>query len=127
MRYAILAALLCLTGCATLIHGTDEEIAISSDPSSAAVEVDGRPVGETPTTAILERGQSYTIRIYHEGYEPHKEVLRNGWSLWVGVNILNFFLPGLLVDASTGGFYSLEPDEISAKLDSVETRPEGGQ
>lgn len=127
MRHVLLLlASFCLAGCATLIHGSDQSIDITSNPSGAAVEVNGRPVGETPTTAILERGKSYTVKIYQNGYEPHKTVLRNGRSLWVSLNLLNLFLPGLLIDASTGAFYSLDPNEISAELDSVGTRDSVG-
>jgi hypothetical protein len=131
MRYLIFVVTFCLAGCATLIHGSDESIEVTSTPSGASVEVNGRPVGETPTTAILERGKSYTVKIYRDGYEPHTATLRNGRSLWISLNIFNLMLPGLLVDASTGAFYSLEPDQISAELDSlgirdsVGTRPEG--
>lgn len=124
MRYVVFAVALCMTGCATLFHGSDQTVQINSTPSAATVEVDGRPVGETPTTAALERGDSYRLRIYHEGYEPHSVTLRSERSLWAALNLFNLFLPGLLIDASTGAFYSLEPDEISAELDSVASQPD---
>ena len=125
MRYLVFVVTFCLAGCATLIHGSDESIEVTSTPSGASVEVNGRPVGETPTTAVLERGKSYTVKIYRDGYESYTETLRNGRSLWISLNIFNLMLPGLLVDASTGAFYSLEPDQISAELDSVGRGPEG--
>lgn len=120
MRYvAVLFSLCLMTGCATLIHGSDQEVQITSDPSTAQVEVNGRPIGETPTSATLERNRSYTVKIYREGFETHTTTLRRGWSLWTSANLFNFLLPGLLIDASTGAFYSLQPGEISADLDSV--------
>ena len=126
MRYLILVVALCLPGCATLIHRSDESVEVNSTPSGANVEVNDRPVGEMPTTATLERGTAHTIRIYREGYEPHEATLQNGRSLWASLNILNFGV-GLLVDASTGAFYSLKPDAIGAELDSIGTRREGPQ
>lgn len=119
MRSLLLLISLCIGGCATLIHGSTQEVEIASEPSEARVEVDGRPVGETPTTAVLERGKSYMITIYRKGYEPHKTTLRNGRSYWVAVNIMNLLLPGLLIDLSTGAYYSFEPGQINAELDSL--------
>lgn len=103
---------------------------MDSTPSGADVEVDGRPVGETPVTAVLERDREYSIRMYHEGYESHQTTLRPGRSLWITVNALNLFVPGLLVDASTGAFHSLEPEAVTAELVPVDSSavesPESG-
>ncbi|MFB6271616.1 MAG: PEGA domain-containing protein [Salinibacter sp.] len=116
MRYLVLLASIGLVGCATLIHGTDQEVEIQSDPTGAQVEIDGRPVGETPTTATLARNRTHSVRILREGYEPYRVTLRRGRSLWLATNIFNLMIPGLLVDASTGAFYSLDPGNINATL-----------
>lgn len=116
MRYLVLLASIGLVGCATLIHGADQGIDIQSEPSGAQVEIDGRPVGKTPTTASLPRDRSHTVRVLQEGYEPYRTTLRKERSLWLAVNIFNGLIPGLLIDASTGAFHSLDPDEINAEL-----------
>ena len=108
-----------MVGCATLIHGSSQEIEVDSTPSEARVEVDGRPVGATPTTAVLERNREYTVSLYREGYEPHHVTLRSGRSIWATVNILNFFVPGLLIDASTGALHSLDPGTVAPELEPV--------
>jgi hypothetical protein len=36
--------------------------------------------------------------------------------LWTAVNIFNFLVPGLLVDASTGALHALNPGEVRADL-----------
>ncbi|WP_103027705.1 PEGA domain-containing protein [Salinibacter altiplanensis] len=110
-----------LGGCATLIHGSSQEVTVESAPSEAQVEVDGRPVGETPTTAILERDREYAISIYQEGYEPYHTTLRPGRSLWATVNVLNFFIPGLLIDASTGALHALDPGTVAPELQPVDS------
>lgn len=110
-----------LMGCATLIHGSSQEIVVESTPTDARVEVDGRPVGETPTTTVLKRDREYTVSIYREGHEPHHTTLRPGRSLWATVNLLNFFVPGLLVDASTGALYSLDPGTVAPELQPVDS------
>lgn len=116
MRYLVLLTSIGLVGCATLIHGADQGVDIQSEPSGAQVEIDGRPVGETPTTATLPRNRSHTVRVLQEGYEPYRITLRKERSLWLAVNIFNGLIPGLLIDASTGSFHSLDPGEINAEL-----------
>ena len=108
-----------LMGCATLIHGTSQEVTVESTPTEAQVEVDGRPVGETPTTTVLKRDREYTVSIYREGHEPHRTTLRPRRNIWATVNILNLVVPGLLIDASTGALYSLEPGTIAPELQPV--------
>ncbi|MCS3755554.1 PEGA domain-containing protein [Salinibacter ruber] len=117
----VLVASVGMVGCATLIHGSSQEIVVESTPSEAQVEVNGRPVGETPTTTVLKRNREYSISIYQEGYEPHHTTLRPGRSLWATVNLLNFFVPGLLVDASTGALYSLDPSTVAPELQPVDS------
>jgi hypothetical protein len=93
-----------MVGCATLIHGPSQEITVESTPP------------ETPLTTVLKRDRTYSISIYHDGYERHRTTLRPGRSIWTAANALNLFVPGLLVDASTGAFHALKPAAISAEL-----------
>jgi hypothetical protein len=117
MRVLLPALAVILGGCATLIHGSSQSVRVESEPSDARVEVDGRPVGNTPTTVQLKRNQDHRVRIYHADREPHTVTLRQGRSIWTAVNLLNFVVPGVLVDLSTGAFYTLDPDPISATFD----------
>lgn len=116
-------SVLLLSGCATLIHGPSQSIRVESEPSGAQVEIDGRPVGETPTTVDLKRDQDHRVRLHHTGHEPHTVTLQRSRSLWATVNILNLVVPGVLVDLSTGAFYTLEPAPISPSLE--ESNPAG--
>jgi len=46
-------------------------VSITSTPSAATVEIDGRVIGATPAVGIeLGTGTSHTVRISMEGYEP---------------------------------------------------------
>lgn len=110
-----------IMGCATLIHGPSQEVTVESTPSEAQVEVDGRPVGETPVTTVLARDREYSISIYRDGYERHRTTLRPGRSIWATVNALNLFVPGLLVDASTGALHVLKPAAVTAELTPVDS------
>lgn len=46
-----------------------QQVLVRSDPSGAAVRIDGSPRGETPTTAALEAG-THTLELALEGYRP---------------------------------------------------------
>lgn len=117
----LILAAMGMMGCATLIHGPSQKVTVESTPSEAQVEVDGRSVGETPVTTVLERDRAYSISIYREGYEPHRTTLRPGRSIWAAVNALNLFVPGLLVDASTGALHTLTPAGVTAELAPVDS------
>lgn len=119
----MLALAVVLGGCATLIHGSSQDVRVESEPSNARVEVDGRPVGETPTTVRLKRDREHRIRIYHTDHEPHTVTLQQGRSIWTAVNVLNLVVPGVLVDLSTGAFYKLDPDPISATFEGSNSSP----
>ncbi len=122
MRMLLLTVAVFLGGCATLIQGSSESVRVESEPAGAQVEVDGRPVGETPTTVDLERDQDHRMRLHHAGHETHTVVLQKSRSLWASVNLLNLVIPGVLIDLSTGAFYSLEPDLINPSLDESPAR-----
>lgn len=49
---AISIALICLSGCATIVKGTTQKVPVASDPPDADVIVDGNLSGQTPTTVV---------------------------------------------------------------------------
>jgi hypothetical protein len=116
------AALLCLTGCATLIDGTHADVPIASEPSGAHYDVldhQGRVVasGETPGVARLARGRGvfkagrYELRLAKTGFLPKRTSLATrlsalGWLDWFLV------LPASLVDVFTGSCWKLETPPV---------------
>ncbi len=109
---------LTLTGCATILRGTNHGIGISSQPPGAEVIVDNQSYGITPVSAKLRRKDNHHLQIKLEGYQPYEVILTRQTSGWVFGNIL--FGPGVLigiaVDAISGGMYTLKPDQVSAEL-----------
>lgn len=75
-RLSLLAvALLLTTGCATMVNGRYQTIAVESYPSSAAVEVDcgdgPRAAAATPTKIKVRRAAAYCqLTFTRTGYEP---------------------------------------------------------
>jgi len=105
-----------LYGCASIIHGTKQGISISSIPSGATVTIDGQTKGSTPLMVDLSRKDRHLIKIELEGYDSYEMYLNRSVSGWVWGNIVFGGIPGLIIDAITGGLYKLSPDQISAVL-----------
>lgn len=105
-----------LTGCGTIIHGTTEQVGVTSSPSGATVEIDNTKIGETPLTQELSRKDSHSVKVSMDGYESYEMIINRNTSGWVWGNIVFGGLIGLAVDATTGGMYKLNPNEINAQL-----------
>ena len=103
-------------GCASIMHGTTQKIGISSAPTGAKVTVNNMPLGNTPVFADLKRGQEHIVTIEMEGYEKSQLTLTKSVSGWVWGNIVFGGLIGLAVDAISGGFYKLSPEQLNAEL-----------
>lgn len=109
-------AVLLMCGCATIIHGGSQDIGFSSTPSSAKVMVDNNPVGQTPVITKLSRKDNHIVRMELEGYKPFEATLTRGTSGWVWGNLVFGGIPGLAIDAISGGLYKLTPEQIAAQL-----------
>lgn len=111
-----IAPLLILTSCATIIHGTDQAVGICTNPSKAAVWVNGCYTGNTPMVVSLPRNQNHMIHIELEGFEPYDIALTRQLSGWVFGNIVFGGVIGVVIDIASGGIYRLTPDQINAEL-----------
>ena len=111
-----LAQLLLITGCASIMHGTTQQIGISSSPTGAEVTVDGMEHGVTPVVADLKRKDAHIVRVSLNGYQPFEMALTRSVSGWVWGNLVFGGIPGLAIDAITGGLYKLSPEQVTAQL-----------
>lgn len=102
--------------CATIIHGSSQEVSINSQPTGAKVTVDGQPAGSTPVVAHLRRKDTHVVSIAMDGYQPFEIATTRSVSGWVWGNIVFGGLIGLAVDAITGGLYNVKPDQVQAQL-----------
>lgn len=112
----LLAPMMLLTSCATIVHGTTQKIGISSNPTNAYVFVDNYPMGTTPVMVDLKRNQNHFVRIELPGFVPYEIVLTRQISGWVFGNIIFGGFIGLAVDAVSGGIYRLTPEQVSAQM-----------
>jgi PEGA domain len=113
---AFLAALPVVAGCGTIMLGSTQEIGVSSAPTGARVTVNGAQRGTTPLVLDLKRKNQAVISVALDGYQPYEIALTRSVSGWVWGNLVFGGLPGLAVDAITGGLYKLSPVQIDAQL-----------
>lgn len=109
-------ACLVATSCGTIIHGTTQNIGISSNPSNAKVTIDSQAKGNTPLIADLKRDGDHIVKIELDGYKPFETTLTRNVTGWAWGNILFGGLIGLAVDAISGGLYILTPEQIQGTM-----------
>ena len=107
-----------VTACASIMHGTTQDVGISSSPTGATVTVDNQSTGQTPYIAHLSRKDNHVVKLDLPGYAPAEMTLTRKTSGWVWGNILFGGIIGLAVDAMTGGLYNLTPEQLAATLAS---------
>ena len=104
------AVSLMVTGCSTIMEGTHRDVAITTDPGSARVTIDGEPKGTTPLVASLWRGGAHVVKFERDGYQPiERSITRDYYSSWAGGNALfgPFGLLGIMIDTWTGAIHDL--------------------
>ena len=110
-----------LSGCATVINGTKQDVTFQSDPPGSAVTINGVPVGRTPVTLSLRRHSMVLVGVVAEGYEPVKFTLNQRRSSWVWGNMVFAGPAGLVVGSfidlflAKGG-WKFDPTPVSAVL-----------
>jgi hypothetical protein len=105
-----------LGACASIMHGTRQDVGISTMPTGASVTIDNLQSGNTPVFAKLSRKENHVVHIDMQGYQPLDLTLTHSVSGWVWGNIAFGGLIGLAVDAISGGMYKLSPEQLSATL-----------
>jgi len=121
VAFAILFAFVAsLIGCGAILKGTKEGVHFTSDPEGATVMVNGTERGTTPLQLRLASKETYTVTFRKEGYKDKTVVIENhtqpGWIVLDAV----FGLIPVVVDAATGGWYSLDEHNVNAVMATPE-------
>ena len=120
--FLVLFALNCfLTNCATIIHGSRQNIIILSVPKVANLEIDGTSAGQTPYVARLTRRNTHSVKIQLDGYTPYEITLQRKLNGWFFGNIIFGGIIGIAVDVSTGAMFGLSPKDVYAELNAAST------
>lgn len=125
----VLAALVSLAGCASIVSGRDTPIPINSVPDGAAftvVDENGTVThkGTTPASVTLPRsggyfnGRDYALTFEKEGYNAAQTELNTRPSAWYLLGNLGFggLIGWFLVDPATGSMWTFNKDQITETL-----------
>lgn len=125
---ATLLALLMVTlsfqeGCATLISGTSQGVAIESEPTKASVRVEttgGLEVisGETPLSVSLKRKDEYVAIVKMPGYKEKRIEITHKFNPVSVLSVLAGVL-GVFVDLASGAAWNLDPQRIFITMESA--------
>lgn len=131
-RYTIatLLAASLLSGCATLVGDSKQNVQLNSTPEGAQVTITNQAgkrvsTGETPMSVTLETsagyfdGEEYVVTFTKAGFEERTITVSaspNGWYI-AGNLVFGGLIGWLVVDPLTGAMYSLSPEEVSADLE----------
>ncbi|MSR20940.1 MAG: hypothetical protein EXR91_08180 [Gemmatimonadetes bacterium] len=100
---------------------------ITSIPAAATLAT-VPPSGEftTPASVQLERKHSYTVTARRQGYrDATGQITRKLRTGPVILDILFTGLLGVVVDAATGGWYDLQPENVILSLEQVDASLDG--
>src|SRR3712207_4707311 len=97
--------LLVLAGCATIIRGTTQQIAVNTDPPGAGVKFSNGQNCNTPCLIEAARNQSLVLTITKEDCQTQTATMIP--TLAGGGVIL-----GGLIDYGTGAVYDLQPNPL---------------
>ena len=105
------------TSCATILSGTSDDITFNSDPSGAAIMLDGLKVGKTPATVSIKRpgfgNKEITLKL--DGYEDRTFILQKGFNTMAICNLASW--PGWIIDVVTGTIMKYSKTNYSVDLD----------
>lgn len=126
----VVAAMIALGGCASIVSDSKPKVGLYSLPTNANYVIKDSQgsvllKGVTPGAALLEtsrgyfKSQSYTVTFQKEGYTETTVPLKSSVSGWYWGNLLFGGLVGMLiVDPLTGAMFTL-PDNATGSLPAV--------
>jgi PEGA domain len=94
-----LALFLPMTGCASIMSPGPDKVSFKSEPSGAAVSIDGKPVGQTPVTTDVARTAKYAT-FSLPGYEETQLPISRKENPWVYGNQAVGGITGEMVDSA---------------------------
>ena len=114
--------LIALNGCATIIHGTTQDIGITTDPSGADLLVDGQRHYKSPVIISMKRKDDHTVEISQEGYKKETVEIKGALSWTVAGDFLAGGAIGYGIDAATGAQRRLVPESVNVRLRPLTTQ-----
>lgn len=121
--FVLFIVFLTLSGCASVVYGTKQRLAISSEPAKVTARV-GTQECQTPCVLTISR-KADKIFLEKDGKTKEFELEKgfNGFAA-IGGNIL-WLVPGIVVDVVTGGAFNIENAKLNINGATVTIEDKG--
>lgn len=113
----ILALVILMSGCSTVISGKTQTVSFQSTPSGAIVNINGSPIGVTPITTMIEKKSGQTLTVSKEGYKTFTTSMTTSLDPWFWGNILIGGVLGSTTDGATGAMHQYAPSQFIISLE----------
>lgn len=120
-RVYILALVVALTGCTTVMSGKTQTVSFQSIPSGATVTINGAVIGVTPLSTMIEKKKGQALTISKDGYKTFTTEMSTSLDPWFWGNIVVGGVLGSTTDAINGSIYQYAPGQFQVTLE-----PESG-
>jgi hypothetical protein len=108
--------LISLSGCATIVNGTHQDVRFNSEPGGAVVAlIDGKTC-TTPCEFSMRRGDDSKVNFNKDGFKPEYVYIQSRTSGATFGNIIAGGLIGGVVDGSNGASNHLYPVPVYIRL-----------
>lgn len=112
LSFLALSALF-LTGCATVVSGTNQTLTFNSDVDDVQVYVDGALIGKTPVSASFKKNKVQSVLFKKDGYES---VTREVTKSYDPIALLSLFWDFSTTDLVTGAAFEYTPNAIYVEM-----------
>lgn len=106
-------ATLFLSGCASIISGTSQDLTFNSNPEGAKIYLDGKIVGITPFTFAAKKNKYDSMRIEKKGFVSINRDLNKSFD---GVAAINILWDLSTTDAITGAIYKYDENSYFIEM-----------
>lgn len=113
---ASVVGVLFLSGCASIMSGTKQEMTFQTSPEGATVTVNGRILGKAPFTVQLDKKKDQSVIFSLDGYKPVTMQLTTRMDSWFWGNIILGGLFGSTTDGINGAVYEYSPSQYLVNL-----------
>lgn len=98
-----------LSGCATIIRGTEQQVSINTNPTGADIQFSNGQSCVSPCQIKTKRDQSLQITISKEGCHQQTATMMPALA---GAGVML----GWFIDYGTGAVYDLQPNPLTVSL-----------
>lgn len=105
-----------ITGCASIVTGTSQDVSFQSQPEGATVIINGKKIGKTPLTTNLKKESKQTLIFEKEGYKTQTMQLSTSLNSWFWGNIVIGGVIGSTTDGLSGAVHEYTPNQYFITL-----------